>query len=76
MDHLEEITLLLLDYGLTESDVKQLIRGLEFDLDQMAVRDALGGKLSTAQRQEVKHRLLRGDGLMEIVAALAAEVSS
>ena len=49
MDVLDEIAHLLSEYGLPEGDVKRLVRGLEFDLDQMAVRDALGGKLSVAQ---------------------------
>ena len=75
MDVLDEISHLLSDYGLPEGDVKRLVRGLEFDLDQMAVRDALGGKLSVAQKQFIRASILSGTRLIDIVAALKSSIT-
>lgn len=74
MDVLDEIAHLLSEYGLPDGDVKRLIRGLEFDLDQMAVRDALGGKLSVAQKQFIRASILSGTRLIDIVSALKSSV--
>ena len=75
MDVLDEISHLLSDYGLPEGDVKRLVRGLEFDLDQMAVRDALGGNLSVAQKQFIRASILSGTRLIDIVAALKSSIT-
>ena len=74
MDVLDEISQLLSEYGLPDGDVKRLVRGLEFDLDQMAVRDALGGKLSAAQKQFIRASILSGTRLIDIVSALKNSV--
>lgn len=74
MDVLDEIAHLLSEYGLPDGDVKRLIRGLEFDLDQMAVRDALGGNLSVAQKQFIRASILSGTRLIDIVSALKSSV--
>ena len=74
MDVLDEISHLLSDYGLPEGDVKRLVRGLEFDLDQLAVRDALGGKLSVAQKQFIRSSILSGTRLIDIVSALKSSI--
>ena len=76
MDVLDEIAHLLSEYGLPDGDVKRLIRGLEFDLDQMAVRDALGGNLSVAQKQFIRASILSGTRLIDIVSALKSSVAA
>ena len=76
MDVLDEIAHLLSEYGLPAGDVKRLVRGLEFDLDQMAVRDALGGKLSVAQKQFIRASILSGTRLIDILSALTSSVAA
>ena len=75
MDVLDEIAHLLSEYGLSDADVKRLVRGLEFDMDQMAVRDALGGNLSVAQKQFIRSSIISGTRLIDIVAALRSSVA-
>lgn len=70
MSIVQEFAQLLAAHGVPPDDATRLVKGLQFNIDQMTVRDALGRRLTTKQRQEIRTRILRGEPLRLILDAL------
>ena len=68
---IEQLKAVLQSHGFNADDMTRLTNGLKFDLDQMAVRNALNCPLSNKDRQAIRTRLLRGESVPAIVDTLS-----